>query len=158
ELVDRIQALAALALKANPPKGNPEDKTKPNPEDKADFDQKNNALLKDFEKKPFDLAWATYGAACEAPPRLEHLLYYLSLLKSKGIPAYRETDALGELARRGGENPADWSPEGAQAYLQMVREAERVEAEKVEAKDARIWPWVQDLFQEANRQRQEGKN
>ena len=145
EVRQKMNDLAELDARVRGPKPDDKDKAKLGT-DRADF-------LKQFEGKPFDLAWTVFQvAASETNPRLELVHFWCDLLRSIKPPApFAETDFLLRVDKVSGDSQ-DWPVQAIRHALQTVRDAELVAAG-----DADVLGWVRAWIDEAQRKRQQGE-
>jgi hypothetical protein len=125
ELMRRLTQLADLRLRGAA--------TPPDAAALTQLDDKKKALLKDYDNKPFELAWTLFRAARkDASLRPEDLREWSALLHPEGKPApdYAEVallDALAALPVKTADT--DWPAAAVAAALELTDEAEQAEAQ-----------------------------
>jgi hypothetical protein len=108
-------------------------------------------FLKKFEGRPFDLAWTVYSvAAAEGAPKQGQLRCWYGLLQPEGQPPppYNETAFLKRLGDLRVEKPTDWPAAAVADALRLT-----AEAEKVEAGNPQLQPWLKNEYPAAARKR-----
>jgi hypothetical protein len=157
----KLLALTDLAAKPQASKPAQKEPDKPAPDkDAAKIATDRDAFLKNYEGKPFDLAWTVFEAACREPhPRPEQLRFWDSLLSlawdalpAAGRPRYAETKALHDLAVWSAQPGEEWPAALVHLALQVIREEERAGAG-----DPAFQSWVQDVVAVAAKSRGEGR-
>jgi hypothetical protein len=126
------------------------------------LDEGQDKLRKSSKDKRFELGWAVLECAAD-DPRSERFRFLSALLKSSRAAAtqpetsyaeirflHRLAEFLEELEQR----PGDAKKLTASMLLLVLQNARKTEEAAV--CKPRVWPWIQPLFEEANKKRQEG--
>jgi hypothetical protein len=138
-----FKELARVYVLANQPK--------PNEKDVAFVAKETERITKKYDGRSFDLAWTVFTLAAETPPPQESLRCWYGLLQPEGKPApdYVETRFLKSLITDiKVEKPADWPADTVTLALQLAGQAE-----KVEAGNPQLQPWLKNSYAAAVRKR-----
>jgi hypothetical protein len=133
DVLPKYRALLALADKL-------QKVAKPSEKDTERLEGEKAALLKQFDGKPFDLAWLAFETAVkDLDPPQERVRFVARLLAAATpAPAYEETALLQRLADWK-IDAKDWPAPAVRLALDLAKKAAAADAD---ADDTRLLPWT----------------